>query len=336
MTIHKSKGLDFKVVIMPFCDWFLDAAKNPPLLWCQADTEPFNEFPLLPIDYSSRLVNSIFQKDYFNEQMHQYIDNLNMAYVAFTRARNELLCFAPQPKNEVPIEIAKMASLSQLILNGISLDQTADTNQISLAENYSPETNSFEIGKPCNAVYTVKPAENELRQMNDYPITDSRNRLKIKHSSRDYWLAGQTMEESRLNYGTIMHDILKKIVTRSDEDKAINEMIVSGKITELESEMIRTEMTKFWNMPETAAWFDPLAKILNETSILLPTGEQYRPDRLILMDNKAVIVDYKFGDEILKSHELQIVNYENIIRQMGYQTETYLCYVSLNKVVTLS
>ena len=113
-------------------------------------------------------------------------------------------------------------------------------------------------------------------------------------------------------------------------------MIVSGKITEQESEMIRTEMTKFWNMPETAAWFDPLAKILNETSILLPTGEQYRPDRLILRDNKAIIVDYKFGDEIKKSHTLQVASYENIIRQMGYKTETYLCYVSLNKVVSLS
>ena len=336
MTIHKSKGLDFKVVIMPFCDWFLDAAKNPPLLWCQTDVEPYNEFPLLPIDYSSRLVNSIFQKEYFNEQMHQYIDNLNMAYVAFTRARNELICFAPQSKNEVPIEIAKMASLSQLILNGISLDQTTDTNQISLAENYSPETNSFEIGKPCNAIYTVKPAESEMRQMKDYPISDSRNRLRIKHSDRDYWLTGQHLTDSRLNYGTIMHEILKKIVTRSDEDKAINEMIVSGKITEQESEMIRTEMTKFWNMPETTAWFDPHAKILNETSILLPTGEQYRPDRLILRDNKAIIVDYKFGDEIKKSHTLQVASYENIIRQMGYKTETYLCYVSLNKVVSLS
>ena len=335
MTIHKSKGLDFKVVIIPFCDWYLDASKNPPLLWCQADTEPFNEFPLLPIDYSSKLVNSIFQKEYFNEQMHQYIDNLNMAYVAFTRARNELICFAPLSKNEAPIETAKMTSLSELILTSISFDQNTDTEHISLAENYFTETNSFEIGKPCQAVYKVKPAETELRQMNDYPIADSRDRLKIKHSSIDYWLTGQNLTESRLNYGTIMHDILKKIITRSDEEKAIREMVNSGKITEQESEIIRSELTKFWNIPETANWFDEDAKILNETSILLQSGEQYRPDRLIFKGNKALIVDYKFGDEILKSHSRQIANYENIIRLMGYETETYLCYVSLNKVVTL-
>jgi len=87
MTVHKSKGLDFKVVIMPFCDWNVDSRMRN-ILWCEPKVPPFNELPLLPIEYGSKLGNSIFAESYFDEQMHQYIDSLNVAYVAFTRAKN--------------------------------------------------------------------------------------------------------------------------------------------------------------------------------------------------------------------------------------------------------
>ena len=335
MTIHKAKGLDFKVVIIPFCDWPLDAAKTPPLMWCQTDIEPFNEFPLIPVDFSSNLVNSIFQKEYYSELMHQYIDSLNMAYVAFTRARNEMICLAPLPKNGTPMETAKISSLSELLFSSFLVDDVADSKHIVLSEKYSSDDFLFEIGKPEKAVYKEKPKDAELRQMNDYPIADSRDRLKIKHNSTEYWLSEQNLTESRLNYGTVMHEILKKIVTRNDEEKAIHEMLVSGKINKNESEYIREEFQKFWNLPETEHWFDESAEILNETTILLPSGENYRPDRVMLKGNKAVIIDYKFGDQILKTHIRQISNYEKIIQQMGFEAESYLCYVSLNKIIRL-
>ena len=81
MTVHKSKGLDFKVVIMPFCDWKLDSSMRN-ILWCEPTQAPFNELPLLPIEYSSKLGQSIFAESYFDEQMHVFIDSLNVAYVA--------------------------------------------------------------------------------------------------------------------------------------------------------------------------------------------------------------------------------------------------------------
>ena len=99
MTVHKSKGLDFRVVIMPFCDWDLDSRMRN-ILWCEPTVEPFNELPLLPIEYSSKLAQSIFAENYFNEQMHLFIDSLNVAYVAFTRAKNELICVARAPEKE--------------------------------------------------------------------------------------------------------------------------------------------------------------------------------------------------------------------------------------------
>ena len=333
MTIHKSKGLDFKVVIIPFCDWALEATRNKPLLWCQPDVEPFNELPLLPIDYSSKLANSIFQKQYFNEQMHQFIDCLNMAYVAFTRAKNEMFCFAPMPAGDQPLELSKMKTLSDLMMTSILADQSTDTKHIQLSENYSEETTIFELGKPGNSVYQEKTAETEHQQLTDYPIAQSKDRLRIKHKSIDFWLSEQNLTDSRLNYGTVMHDILKSIVRRDDEEKAISAMVNTGRINPEESDFIRQELAKFWKMPEVDLWFDNDAEILNESPILLPGGEQYRPDRVIIKDRKALVVDYKFGDEIRKSHSAQVKQYAGIISKMGYEVETYLCYVSLGKVI---
>jgi hypothetical protein len=72
--------------------------------------------------------------------------------------------------------------------------------------------------------------------------------------------------------------------------------------------------------------------VLNETTILIPTGEQYRPDRVIINGNEATIVDYKFGEKESKNHIQQVKQYMNLIAGMGYQTSGFVCYVSLGKV----
>ena len=332
MTIHKSKGLDFKVVILPFCNWALDAAKNRPMLWCQPEVEPFNELPLLPIEYSSRLTNSIFQKQYFDEQMHQYIDSLNMAYVAFTRARNEMICFVPKPKTGASAELSKMQSLSDLIMTSFFTDKTSDNKHIELSAGYSEENNVYELGQPTKAVNKEQPDKTKYIQLNDYPIADSLNRLNIKHLSIDYWLTNQKLTDSKLNYGTIMHEILQKITKCGDEEKIIQELIFEGKINQEESVLIKNTMKNFWELPQIENWFFSDGKILNEATILLPEGEIYRPDRVIINDNKAIITDYKFGTEKRTSHQKQIRRYGEIIRKMNYEPEMYIVYVTLGEV----
>jgi len=86
-------------------------------------------------------------------------------------------------------------------------------------------------------------------------------------------------------------------------------------------------------MPETESWFSLDAKVLNETTILIPTGEQYRPDRVVIRGNEATIVDYKFGDKESKTYLQQVQQYMNLIAEMGYSTSGFVCYVSLKKVV---
>lgn len=326
MTIHKSKGLDFKVVIVPFCNWNLDASSySAPLLWCETDVEPFNELPLMPVKYGSSLKETIFQNEYFDEQMHQFVDNLNLAYVAFTRARNEMYCFCEMPtqtkKGEWPF-----STVSDLLF--LSLPENID------AENGWNEDGDFYIvGAPTQAVYKEEKQERLVRKLTSYPITDSTERLKIRHTSTDYWKTAP-ISESRVNYGTIMHEILQKTIRRGDEEKAVAEQVSAGKISENDLPEIRKEIDRFWSLPEVNEWFKEGSEVLNECAILLPSGEMYRPDRVILNGNKATVVDYKFGEEEHDYHKRQLQRYADFLKEMGYEeVNARLYYVSLGKVV---
>ena len=331
MTVHKSKGLDFKIVIMPFCDWDLDSRMRN-ILWCEPDTAPFNELPLLPVEYGSKLGQSIFAENYFDEQMHLFIDSLNVAYVAFTRAKNELICMSPAPKKE-PDSLEKINSLSALLTACFSVNTPGMDNEIiSLYEPYNNQTKSFELGEPPHPVYVSQPDTGNNEKVTEYPSVSSSERLSIRHQSLDYLLENQHLTDSRLNYGIIMHDILRQIRTQSDQPNAILEMVRSGRISEDESEIVKDELQHFWNLPETEDWFAGDVRVLNETTILIPSGEQYRPDRVVIRGKEAIVVDYKFGDKVSKTYIQQVKRYMDLISEMGYQTNGYVCYVSLKKV----
>lgn len=329
MTIHKSKGLDFKVVIVPFCSWSLDAsAYSSPLLWCETEVEPFNELPLMPVKYSSGLKNTIFQNEYFDEQMHQFVDNLNLAYVAFTRARNEMYCFCelPKPNKSGEMPFKSVSDLLYLCLN----------ENPEFENGWNEEGTILEVGEPTLAVYKEKKQTSEVKKQTSYPITDSSKRLKIKHTSADYWKT-VPISESRVNYGTIMHEILQKTIRRGDEEKAIAEQVAAGKITGLELSELRKELARFWSQPEVNEWFAHDVEVLNENPVLLPTGEVFRPDRVILRGNAATVIDYKFGEEERTFHTRQLKQYVGFLKEMGYdEVQGKIYYVVLGKVVELN
>lgn len=100
MTIHKSKGLEFPVVIMPFCNWEFSSSRNTNILWVEPEEAPFNRFTRLPINHSKNLAESTFAADFEREEALISIDNLNLLYVAFTRARERLLISTHIHKSE--------------------------------------------------------------------------------------------------------------------------------------------------------------------------------------------------------------------------------------------
>ncbi|MDR2145223.1 MAG: UvrD-helicase domain-containing protein [Tannerella sp.] len=134
MTVHKSKGLGFKVVILPFADWKMDQKDS--FLWCRPTQKPFDRMSLVPVKYHKDLKNTYFAEDYFHEKLHAYMDNLNTLYVAFTRAKEELIVVAPKPKSN-PKGNTDTVSVATLLYESIKTD----------AEFFNEETGIYERGE---------------------------------------------------------------------------------------------------------------------------------------------------------------------------------------------
>jgi ATP-dependent exoDNAse (exonuclease V) beta subunit len=315
MTIHKSKGLDFKVVIIPFCDWELTKKngffKN--ILWTEPDKEPFNELPLIPVEYSSKLAQSIFAPQYFDELMHQYIDNLNVAYVAFTRAKHELFCIAPKPKKD-PESEEKVSSIAALLYYSFTTKLGNNEPGVSVGK-YDAENFVFEAG---NAVSWPKDIQTQRKEPNpvNYPSVSPAGRLRLRNISTDVWLDGQQITDSKLNLGTIMHEILQTIHVKQDAEAAIVKCERDGRINASEAKIIEQMLAQFWLQPETEDWFSGKNKVLNEAVILTPGAKLYRPDRVVINGNKATVIDYKFGEAEKESYLKQVKNYMKLIAEL--------------------
>ena len=129
LTVHKSKGLGFKVVIIPFGDWEIDHKPTKPvILWCHPEKKPFDRLHLVPVRYGQILSSTIFAKDYFKERLHAFIDNLNTLYVAFTRSKEELIVFSPRPRKiNKEGKVEKITSIADLLWAGVETDIEDDT-----------------------------------------------------------------------------------------------------------------------------------------------------------------------------------------------------------------
>lgn len=328
MTIHKSKGLDFKIVIMPFLDWEFDAKNPRPLLWIKSQTPPFNQIEQLPIHYTSKLKDTTFKDAYFDEKMHQYVDNLNVTYVAFTRARNGVIYFAPKKKEAEKIEFKKRIPLPELLLKLM---------HTHFATHQSPtDKNIYQIGKPYQPKehHTTTTDNISYKKTTNYPICLQNNRIKLKKINKatsEHRLSDS--RQSRADFGIIMHEILQQITDKESQNSIIESMTREGKIQQQQQAQIRQELDKFWQQPKVKAWFSTSGNIYNEATILLPNQQTYRPDKVIIEKDKAIVIDYKFGEKEQQHHKKQIAQYTDILQKMGYKTEGYLYYVSLQKII---
>ncbi|MFZ4455376.1 MAG: UvrD-helicase domain-containing protein [Bacteroidales bacterium] len=323
MTIHKSKGLGFKAVIIPFCDWEIDQ-KPKSLLWCAPEVAPFNELPLLPVAYTKDLADSIFAPDYFDEKLHAYVDNLNLAYVAFTRAKEELVIFAPKPKNE---SISSLGSLLFECVCNSSLPSTDDKPFIQLTDHFDANESVYENDAEWMPKISSENSCLEESAMNIRSINPD-GRLQLKLRSRDFFIDSEEQK-----YGKLMHYILSRIHTSIDIQNAVTEVVNAGEITTEKGAELSAKLVDWIAQDHIKLWFSEQAKVLNEVEILLPDGAHYRPDRVVFINDEVHVIDFKFGQTKAKKYQRQVSTYTNLIFEMGYNSvKGFLWFVELNEV----
>ena len=296
LTVHKSKGLGFKVVIIPFGDWEIDHKPTKPvILWCHPEKKPFDRLHLVPVRYGQILSSTIFAKDYFKERLHAFIDNLNTLYVAFTRSKEELIVFSPRPRK----------------INKEGKVETFERGEWwHPASGRTAEDTLEEI--PMSRLYSVSPDD----------------RLQLRLHGKGFFF-----DNARRKHGTLMHEVLSRIRTPKDIPASVESYRLAGVINREEAAELISRLEELLQAEEVKAWYDGSARVLNEVDILFGKGLSKRPDRVMIKDNKVIVVDYKFGERQDKRHPNQVRNYLQLIRKMGFErVDGYLWYVELGKI----
>ncbi len=326
LTVHSSKGLEFDIVMLPFLNWDIQRIGQGEILWCKPNHEPFNQMPLVAVSLSSKLLKTHFCNEYINEIISQYIDNLNLTYVAFTRPKYRLYAYGQMyESNNNKIKISNVGQLLSYLY-----DQVIDTTSLLQSDEEGVYTYLRADNNPTIA--PEKPNNTHTREAK-YISTPIGNRLKLRSRAEDDYTQDTPLET--IDLGILMHEWLENIRTWDDAPKALQQMRSEGKITAQQTPAMQEQLHNLQQLLQREGkthWFDGSMSILTEQTILSNTGKTYRPDRIIIHQNQAEVIDYKFGNEHISKYNEQLRNYTLMLQQMGYTVDAYVVYVALQKI----
>lgn len=326
MTIHQAKGLQFKVVIVPFCAWDLDHnLRRPPTLWCATEVLPFAQFPVLPVRYSGRLQDTAYAQSYYEEQMQAYLDHLNLLYVAFTRPEDRLYVFAQRPPKAVLKTTADL--LYQTIAQRVQGDE-ASPNAGAWGYCWDDTAGVLAIGTPVvQAPSPSPPAPTDLQQC----VTNYWHRQVVK--SRGSAWEGLEKWTAQRSYGKMVHRLLAQLTHFQDLPAVLAAFEAAEDMAPAERTQLEQQLTALFRHPQVKDWFSSAWEVKNEAAILTPTDQVLRPDRVLLKPGQAVVIDFKTGARH-EHHAQQVQAYMTLLRAMGHvQVAGYLLYLEEEAVV---
>jgi ATP-dependent helicase/nuclease subunit A len=328
LTVHKAKGLEFEAVLIPFFNWETSwPGSLPPLLWCRPREAPFDRFPLLPVKAGKILKKTIFREDYFEEKVNSYIDTLNLVYVAFTRAKSALFvnCINPGENIKQTNNNSPGNSINRVLK--YALDEITGKDLLSMCRD--KDNSVFRYGEL--PVFAKKEDNNDTNRIKKYWHRDFRDRLRLRINSEEFIMKDK-QNRSVKNTGKLVHEILAEIKTINDIEKACNKAFKEGKINNTEKTDISAKLSASLIKPELYQWFEGNCRIITERELLTP-AELVRPDRIMIFNDKAVILDYKWGERIPEKHKSQVRRYVKYLKESGFnKVEGYLWYINRDEV----
>ena len=309
MTIHSSKGLEFPIVLVPFCDWSLN---RPNKKWVNVKADS-TSLPVAVLDLTQKASAAGFDEEVTYENQEQLLDNLNLLYVAFTRAIDKLFVFSA--------------------LQNKSQGSVAHWLQTFIESTVNPINNSdYELG-------TNTPKQSHIKSLNQFdlilePLVFNTNNKAIKIKSSFYKNQNQSEASRR---GIVLHELLSKIEHAEQIEQVLNQEIQSGLINQTELSTLKQQLKEIIHHPQLKNYFAPTEMSLNEKELILASGEILRPDKVIIDHQNAVILDYKTGKKNIDKHQTQILKYAEALQSLGYrEIKKILVYLDSMEIVELN
>jgi len=347
-TIHKAKGLEFRVVLVPFCNWALNASgsglkKN--YLWCAPRQEPLSEVGVVPVQYSSSLADTLFYREYYTEKFHQYVDSLNLLYVAFTRAEEALISYVPLKvrKDGTPNHLASDKGITHVgeLIHFIYQQQehlsgptTGDAPFITnMGDYWDPDKMVFWWGSLSESKEEEGVQQDQLYQ-DHYPVFSSKPPMHLRYEHSEFFSQSTDLFQGTVDYGRLMHQVFEHIHSLNDIDGALEKVYLEGKISSQEKNRLHDQILQVIGQSQAEDWFSGQWKVYTEKEILLPNARSYRPDRVMFRDGSTVVVDYKFGEREDEKYRKQMNYYLKQLSNMGYENSVgYIWYINQQKLI---
>jgi ATP-dependent exoDNAse (exonuclease V) beta subunit len=311
MSIHKSKGLEFPVVIYPFATSPVSTSED--FFWTnQTNIEGLGS-AIMPI--RKELTETRFASVYEDEMDKSRLDLVNVLYVALTRPKDRLYIVSKQTKK--PTE---NGSVTDYLFNYCQANEEG-----KVADHH------YRYGSFAKNTQAHQAPNNDI-QFQQVAYNNWRAQIAISYQAPLVWDTENPVTIGE--HGTLIHNILKQVKAITDVNNAIDTAVRKGLITAAERPQIKEEIERVFQIEGVAEWFVDFEELKNERSILLSSGETYQPDRVVVKNNTTYLIDYKTGKENATEYEKQITEYRNLLAQMGYQNiKPYLLYLKSGELV---
>lgn len=316
MTIHKSKGLEFPVVFIPFLR-FNYKPRVSPLLWVDTPTvAPYPSDIRLPVVYTTQGADTYFEQVFIQEGLDATVDQLNKWYVAFTRAGDRLYVWGNKPDRKLDsATLFESILTSQAALGEGTFQQHWQEDRQRLVFGQKGAVNTSEEDEKPKAVTMVTVAERQPWQ--------AAATLATQVQSISAYETQQNNEALAL--GQLLHELLARIDQLTDIPFEIQQMVLEGWCSSSTAVELEAYANKLLIDNVLQSWFAGDWQALREHDILLPGGTIKRPDRVIVKGNEARVLDYKTGQPN-PAHDAQVQEYADLLQQMGYTVSAASIY----------
>jgi ATP-dependent exoDNAse (exonuclease V) beta subunit len=308
MTIHKSKGLEFPVVIIPYCNWEQYTEEDA---WIKLQGQP-TKLPVSIMPLNNKLAEAGLKQELEQEKEEQFLDNLNLLYVAFTRASERL----------------HVITHKNVKYNDKTVDEWLNDH---LKKNFSDTEGIFKIGEEKTALQK-KSSGHPALSLPSIAFNIDNKIVHVKSSSLEY---SQKSEEA-IKLGIAMHEILSQIISADDIPAAIQNSLQKGLIEEGKEKQVSEKINTLISSPLLKKYFSKEVRTKIESELITKNAEILRPDRIAFLKEETVIIDFKTGIKNDRKYEEKMFQYQDALADMGHQNiRKILAYIDSNEISEL-